>query len=427
MIAFIWSLSVFGTLASVAAWAAEQSRWLLGRSRRLPWLLAIAATVAWPWARSFFGEALASSPVAGVTGMPPMVIAAQAATAVSNAHPKLADGLAFLWGVASLCLLLRLAQAARAATSAVITGEHSVVEGHSVVLSDAFGPAVVGWVRPRVLWPRWLSEIDPSLRTVILRHEHEHCRARDPLWLFAAECAVVLMPWHPAIWWMRFRLRAAVELDCDTRVLADAADAPRYGKLLMLLAQRQPSLRLASMLAEPRSLLAWRIFTMTTLRPRYSRLRAMMFAAASFAAVVTACSSALTHAGGTAPAAPSVTKVYFEFEVEEPVQTAPGSAAPIYPPEQKAAGLEGKVLAHFVVGTDGLVEPGTFKALRGTLLDATGRKISFTKGASDTDLTPFEVAVRDALPNLRFVPAKVKGVTVRQVVQQPFVFALAKK
>ena len=77
MIALIWSLLVFGTLASVAAWAAEQSRWLLGRSRRSPWLLAIVATVAWPWARWFFGEALASSPVAGVTQLPPMVIAAR--------------------------------------------------------------------------------------------------------------------------------------------------------------------------------------------------------------------------------------------------------------------------------------------------------------------------------------------------------------
>ena len=196
---------------------------------------------------------------------------------------------------------------------------------------------------------------------------------------------------------------------------------------------------------------------MTTARPRHSRLRATMFAAASLAAVVTACSSALNHAGGTAPAvpvgeaaapvaqtappsapavAPAVaptaptakdTRAYFEYQVEEPVTHAPGNTGPKYPPEQRAAGIEGQVLAQFVVGTDGLAEPGSFKAIRGTTIDATGKKTSYTKGASDPDLTPFEIAVRDALPSMRFVPAKVKGVIVRQVVQEPFVFAIAKE
>ena len=235
------------------------------------------------------------------------------------------------------------------------------------MLSDVAGPAVVGWVKPHVLWPRWLSDIDPSLRRLILQHEHEHCRAHDPRWVLAAECAVVLMPWHPAVWWMRNRLRAAIELDCDARVLAGDQDAPRYGKLLMLLAQRQPSLRLASMLAEPRSLLSRRILTMTMMRPQHTRLRAAALSLGAVAAIATACSSAL-NLGGTAPAArearPATQAVqsvqaagpggsYFEYQLDEPVQRGPDTVSPKYPADLRAAGVGGEVLTQFIVGTDG--------------------------------------------------------------------------
>jgi protein TonB len=36
----------------------------------------------------------------------------------------------------------------------------------------------------------------------------------------------------------------------------------------------------------------------------------------------------------------------------------------------------------------------------------------------------FEQAVRSALPNMRFLPAEIGGRKVKQLVQQPFVFAL---
>lgn len=38
-----WSLLVFGTLVALAALALEQARWLVGASRRLPWLVALIA------------------------------------------------------------------------------------------------------------------------------------------------------------------------------------------------------------------------------------------------------------------------------------------------------------------------------------------------------------------------------------------------
>ena len=109
--------------------------------------------------------------------------------------------------------------------------------------------------------------------------------------------------------------------------------------------------------------------------------------------------------GGTGPV--NQDQTYFDFQVEKPVATAAGSASPRYPDILRSAGVEGEVLAQFVVDTMGRVEIPSFKVLR-----------------KSHDL--FEAAVKSALPNMRFLPAEVGGRKVRQLVQQPFVFALQK-
>ncbi len=111
--------------------------------------------------------------------------------------------------------------------------------------------------------------------------------------------------------------------------------------------------------------------------------------------------------------------------MDEPVRIAPGSVAPRYPAAEKAAGVEATVLVQFIVDPDGLVEPGSFRVIRGTRLMTPGGKQVETKPAAEYG--PFEIAIRDAMPALRFVPGKLKGVAVRQIVQQPYVFAIAKK
>lgn len=172
---------------------------------------------------------------------------------------------------------------------------------------------------------------------------------------------------------------------------------------------------------------------MTTTRPRHSHLRAAALSLAALAAIVTACSSALNRAG-TAPvvretSAPAQavqadpTKVYFEYQVDAPVQSAPGSSAPRYPAAERAAGIEATVLAQFIVGLDGLVEAGSFRVFNGTTPGDVRRAVL----KPESEFGPFEIAVRDAMPTLRYLPAKLKGVPVRGLVQQPFVFAIAKK
>ena len=98
---------------------------------------------------------------------------------------------------------------------------------------------------------------------------------------------------------------------------------------------------------------------------------------------------------------------FFEFQVEKPVVAAPGSPSPRYPEILRTAGVEGEVLAQFVVDTTGRVEMNTFKVLK-----------------SSHDM--FIAAVRNAMPNMRFIPAEVGGRRVKQLVQQPYTFNISR-
>ncbi len=94
-------------------------------------------------------------------------------------------------------------------------------------------------------------------------------------------------------------------------------------------------------------------------------------------------------------------------QVERQVALKPGNAPPVYPSVLRNAGVEGDVIAMFVVNESGQAE------------DSTVRFVS-----SDNRL--FDDAVRAALRRMRFIPAEVGGKKVRQLVEMPFVFTLRK-
>ena len=134
------------------------------------------------------------------------------------------------------------------------------VLGVDVLVSEATGPALVGAVSPAIVVPEWTLSMDAGHVALMLRHEEEHRRAHDGQLLTAAQLALIVMPWNPALWWQLLRLRVAVELDCDARVLRDA-DARSYGDLLLEVARPRRRLMLlgATAFAERASQLERRI------------------------------------------------------------------------------------------------------------------------------------------------------------------------
>ena len=119
--------------------------------------------------------------------------------------------------------------------------EHRIVDGVPVAVSDDIGPALLGIARPRIVLPRWTLDLPVTERRIILAHEHEHSVARDPQTLLGALLFLVVQPWNVALWAMISRLRLAIEMDCDGRVLGQTADARRYGELLVLVHSRRSS------------------------------------------------------------------------------------------------------------------------------------------------------------------------------------------
>lgn len=98
------------------------------------------------------------------------------------------------------------------------------------------------------------------------------------------------------------------------------------------------------------------------------------------------------------------TGAFQESEVEKPVRLLAGSG-PRYPELLRASGVEGRVVAVFVVDEKGRAEMDSVRFV------GDGNSL-------------FQDAVRAALPRMRFVAAEIAGQKVRQLVQMPFVFTI---
>ena len=113
---------------------------------------------------------------------------------------------------------------------------------------------------------------------------------------------------------------------------------------------------------------------------------------------------------GTGVAAVASDGVYDIHMVDKAVVSAASNPSPRYPEMLREAGVEGQVLAQFVVDTLGRVDMRSFRVL-----------------AADHDL--FADAVRLTVPRMRFLPAEVgiqsgRPRKVPQLVQMPFSFSI---
>lgn len=109
--------------------------------------------------------------------------------------------------------------------------------------------------------------------------------------------------------------------------------------------------------------------------------------------------------GASTSVASALDGVFLLSEVEKPVAVLPGTAGPTYPETLRAAGIEGQVMAQFVVDSAGRVVLSSFTVL-------------------DRQHPLFTAAVRSALSRMRFLPAEARGARVAQLVQQSFQFTV---
>jgi TonB family protein len=86
-----------------------------------------------------------------------------------------------------------------------------------------------------------------------------------------------------------------------------------------------------------------------------------------------------------------------------PATMAPDNPRPRYPPRAELRGLPGAVRVQFTIGSDGRVRPETLLIVRSTH-------------------PLFALAVRNAIPSMRFAPATRNGIPIEDIVFQEFQF-----
>ena len=108
-----------------------------------------------------------------------------------------------------------------------------------------------------------------------------------------------------------------------------------------------------------------------------------------------------------APSTPNSDSVYTVLQVDTEVTRAANSAAPAYPLDLLKRGIEGSVRVRYVVDTTGFADTSSILILTSTNSE-------------------FTSAVLTALPYMRFHPARIGKLRVRQLVEQSFTFRMLK-
>lgn len=138
----------------------------------------------------------------------------------------------YLLGVS--VLLLRLAtgtvRARRLARSAVL-------HNGMYASSSCAAPVTVGFFHPKVIVPEQWRQWTPAQLNIVLTHEREHARRRDPLVQWLALLNRALFWFHPVAWWLERHLSALAEEACDNVVLAHGHSPREYSEYLLDMAR----------------------------------------------------------------------------------------------------------------------------------------------------------------------------------------------
>ncbi len=352
-----------GLLLALGGLALERALRACALPTRWAWLGAMLLTLAIP-------AAMRALPRQAPPGSPPRAAATAGAAGerISPADLPLGDASRRRVDLAALDRPLLLACGAASGTTllallamaAVLRRRRSgwraaELAGVPVLISRDTGPAVVGLVRSRIVLPEWAADADPEQRALLLAHETEHLRAGDPRLLALGLAALVLAPWNPAVWWQLRRLRLAVEIDCDARVLRRRGDVRAYGSLLLEVGRRASGSALAvAAFSEPASFLERRIRIMTMPRERSPWIRAAGFGALALGLAAAACETPAPTSVAPAP----VERVYSAADAPQGLQAAklsPRDAIARYFPDVLTGGVEENTVLTFVVDHRGEV------------------------------------------------------------------------
>jgi len=311
MLAWMLYVIMVSLLLSAGAFLAERAARLKRVGTRWIWITAIVASLVLPTVISsvsfelpdVLGESVASRYVAlrQATSQhlsPAVWIAGSAEPAKWRASNGVVKQ---IWVGVSAAMLLALIGSGALLFARKRRWRYETVSGASVLVTNDVGPAVVGLMRPRIVVPRWVTLALPSHQAAVIAHEQSHLEARDPQLFTLALALLVFMPWNLPLWWQLRRLRYAIEIDCDARVLKGGVDPAHYGETLIAVGERQSAyVGAVAAMSESKSFLEERIEHMIRKPVRWRRLGAATLA--SFAVALTALAAGVSPPNADSPA-----------------------------------------------------------------------------------------------------------------------------
>lgn len=91
-------------------------------------------------------------------------------------------------------------------------------------LSGIRSPGTFGWIRPVILLPEFCVQRDRNELEIVFRHELQHVRRRDFIFMNLASLSRAMLFFHPAMWYAMRRLRLESELACDLAVVGNSPE-----------------------------------------------------------------------------------------------------------------------------------------------------------------------------------------------------------
>ncbi|MBV8920174.1 M56 family metallopeptidase [Bradyrhizobium sp.] len=292
MLSWMLYAIIVSLLIGFAALAFERSAQVRRRPTRWLWGLGIVASVVFPLVAPRISVQIPEmTRLTGQAISPNMLAPLQArAIELPRVAWPIADGdriqafygvgtpLEWAWRIASVALTVVIIASSAGLSWRRQCWQRGYLAGTAVCISKDSGPAVVGFLRPVIVVPHWLTQLSPGEQELVIAHEQSHLDAHDGRLLTIAICLLVCMPWNPVLWWQLRRLRLAIEIDCDARVLSLGHPIARYGETLIAVGERQSaSHALAIASFGSKSFLEQRIRNMRT-KTRRARIWTMAMA-----------------------------------------------------------------------------------------------------------------------------------------------------
>jgi len=319
----LWMIYVIAVsmVLSLAALAGERALRLRRGATRWPWAAALLASLLLP---TLIASVTIQVPDISSPTRPGKMIALREVTSLPlpllwqlpqhpqsmKATPNPDAWLKRAWIAVSALMLLALLASAAQVFWRKRGWARSTMAGVSVYVARDVGPAVVGLLRPRIVVPRWMRTWSEASQAHVISHEQSHITAHDPQLLTLALFLVMLMPWNLPLWWQVRRLRHAIEIDCDARVLQAGHDVSRYGETLIEVGRRQSAfIGSVAAMSESASLLEQRIRIMIRKPTSWWRMSAALLGSVSVALVTLAAQVSPPNAGSAADGTPKEVQV----------------------------------------------------------------------------------------------------------------------